>query len=124
MLKDSKVFSSFSVKDQAAAKDFYSLTLGLEVEETPMGLNLKIAGGTDIFVYPKEDHTPATFTILNYQVDDIDKAVDALTAKGVQFERYQDMTDEKGIARGRSFNRGPDIAWFKDPSGNVMSVLN
>ncbi|MDB5171067.1 MAG: hypothetical protein JWO35_761 [Candidatus Saccharibacteria bacterium] len=123
MFKDTKAFSGFSVNDLTAAKEFYGQTLGLEVEENPAGLFLKISGGSGVFVYPKDDHTPATYTILNFQVDDIDQAVDALTSKGVTFEQYENMTDEKGIARGLSSNRGPDIAWFKDPAGNILSVL-
>ncbi|MDB5178833.1 MAG: Glyoxalase-like domain protein [Patescibacteria group bacterium] len=123
MFKDSKAFSGFSVNDQAAAKKFYSGTLGLEVEENPMGLVLKITGGKGVFVYPKDDHAPATFTILNFPVEDIDKAVDELAAKDVKFEHYEGMTDEKGIARGITAKRGPDIAWFKDPAGNILAVL-
>lgn len=123
MLKDSKAFSGFSVKDQAAAKEFYSQTLGVEVEDGPMGLRLKLRGGLSIFVYPKEDHQAATYTILNFSVDDIDAAVAELKDKGITFEQYPDMTDDKGIARGIAANRGPDIAWFKDPSGNILSVL-
>src|SRR5207245_8286126 len=87
-------------------------------------LRLKIAGGNPIYVYPKDNHVPATYTMLNFPVDDIDKAVDDLTAKGIKFEHYDGMTDEKGIARGRSQNMGPDIAWFTDPAGNILSVLN
>jgi predicted enzyme related to lactoylglutathione lyase len=125
MFKDTRAFSGFSVDDLGKAKEFYGNTLGLEVsEEKEMGvLALKIAGGTDIFVYPKDNHEPATFTILNFPVSDIDEAVDDLTAKGVRFERY-DMPgfepDAKGIVRGPD---GPPIAWFKDPAGNVLSVL-
>jgi predicted enzyme related to lactoylglutathione lyase len=123
MLKDSKAFSGFSVNDLAAAKTFYGETLGLNVEQDEMGLTIKISGGYGIFVYPKEDHQPATFTILNFPVDDIDAAVEELKGKGVTFEQYENMTDEKGIARGLAANRGPDIAWFKDPAGNILSVL-
>jgi predicted enzyme related to lactoylglutathione lyase len=123
MLKDSPAFSGFSVNDLGAAKEFYGQTLGLEVTEEEMGLRLKIAGGNPIFIYPKDDHVPATFTILNFPVDDIDQAVDDLAGKGITFD-HTDYTDEKGIARGRSANRGPDIAWFKDPAGNVLSVLH
>jgi predicted enzyme related to lactoylglutathione lyase len=123
MFKDSHAFSGFSVNDLAAAKEFYGQTLGLDVSEDPMGLHLKIAGGRGIFVYSKDDHTPATYTILNFPVDDIDKAVDELASKGVTFEQYAGMTDEKAIARGLSMNMGPDIAWFKDPAGNILSVL-
>lgn len=123
MFKDSKAFSGFSVNDMAAAKDFYGQTLGLEVEESPMGLKLKISGGYTIFVYSKDDHVPATYTILNFPVDDIERAVEELSGKDITFEHYENMTDEKGIARGISSNRGPDIAWFKDPAGNILSVL-
>ena len=124
MLKDAKAFSGFSVDDLAAAKEFYGQTLGLELEESDPGLMLRIAGGNGVLVYPKDDHTPATYTILNFPVDDIERAVDGLTSKGVTFEHYENMTDEKGIARGLSQNRGPDIAWFKDPAGNILSVLD
>lgn len=123
MLKDSKAFSGFSVNDLGAAKQFYGQTLGLEVEESPAGLILKIAGGRDVFIYPKGDHSPATYTILNFPVDDIDQAVSVLAAKGVVFEHYENLTDEAGIARGISTGRGPDIAWFKDPADNILSVL-
>lgn len=122
MLKDSHGFSGFSVNDLAAAKEFYERVLGVEVSEDEMGLKLKIAGGNNVFVYPKENHEPATYTILNFPVDDIDKAVEELAGKGVTFEHYE-MTDEKGIARGIAQKRGPDIAWFKDPAGNILSVL-
>ena len=123
MLQDSKAFSGFSVNDQAVAKQFYSEVLGITVEDGAMGLQLKIAGGNDVFVYPKADHQAASYTILNFPVDDIDAAVDELTTKGVVFEQY-DMTDEKGIARGIAANQGPDIAWFKDPAGNFLSILH
>lgn len=123
MFKDTLAFSGFSVNDLAAAKAFYGQTLGIETSEDEMGLTLKIAGGNNVFVYPKSDHTPATFTILNFIVDDIDQAVDELADKGITFEHYEGMTDEKGIARGIAASRGPDIAWFKDPAGNVLSVL-
>jgi len=122
MLKDTYAFSGFSVNDLASAKKFYSETLGVTVEEDAMGLNLKLNGGTSVFVYPKEDHTPATFTILNFVVADIDQTVNDLQAKGISFEHYN-MTDEKGIARGIAAKQGPDIAWFKDPAGNILSVL-
>jgi predicted enzyme related to lactoylglutathione lyase len=123
VFKNTKAFSGFSVKDLAAAKAFYGQTLGLDVEEIPAGLMLKIAGGNGTLIYPKPDHAPATFTILNFPVDDIDVAVTALTSKGVAFERYEHLTDEKGIARGLSSGQGPNIAWFKDPAGNILSVL-
>ena len=124
MFKDAKAFSGFSVDDLAVAREFYGQTLGLELEESGPGLMLKIAGGNGVLVYPKDDHTPATYTILNFPVDDIERAVDGLTSKGVTFEHYENITDEKGIARGLSKNRGPDIAWFKDPAGNILSVLD
>ncbi len=124
MFKADKVFSGFSVDNQVAAKEFYGHTLGVTVEESAMGLTLKLAGGNEVFVYPKENHVPATFTILNFVVSDIDQAVDALTNRGVVLERYEGMhQDEKGIARGIAANMGPDIAWFKDPAGNILSVL-
>jgi catechol 2,3-dioxygenase-like lactoylglutathione lyase family enzyme len=120
MFKDTKAFSGFSVNDLAAAKEFYGQTLGLDVEEVPPGLTLKIAGGNGTLVYPKEDHTPATYTILNFPVDDIDRAVDELTARGVKFEQYENATDGKGVFRGISKNMGPDIAWFKDLPGTYF----
>lgn len=127
MFKDSPAFSGFSVNDLAAAKTFYGETLGLELqEEGGMGMRLHLSGGATVFVYPKANHTPATFTILNFPVDDIDKAVDDLVAHGVQMEHYDEgemKTDEKGIVRSTSPDQGPSIAWFKDPAGNVLSVL-
>jgi catechol 2,3-dioxygenase-like lactoylglutathione lyase family enzyme len=121
MFKESKAFSGFSVNDLAAAKEFYGGTLGLHVEESGPGLRLPIGNG--IIIYPKPDHTPATYTMLNFPVEDIDRAVEDLTRKGVRFEHYEDLTDQKGVARGISQGRGPDIAWFKDPAGNILSVL-
>jgi catechol 2,3-dioxygenase-like lactoylglutathione lyase family enzyme len=121
MFKETKAFSGFSVNDLAAAKEFYGSTLGLAVEEGGPGLRLPIGNG--IIIYPKPDHTPATYTMLNFPVDDIDKAVGDLTSKGVKFEQYENLTDEKGIARGIDAGQGPDIAWFKDPAGNILSVL-
>ena len=121
MFKDSKAFSGYSVDDIPAAKRFYGDTLGLEVEEEDGLLVLHIAGGNDVLVYPKPDHEPATFTVLNFPVEDIEPAVAALADRGVSFERYEGTeleTDENGIFRGG----GPPIAWFKDPAGNVLSV--
>jgi catechol 2,3-dioxygenase-like lactoylglutathione lyase family enzyme len=121
MFKDTRAFSGFSVDDVQKAKAFYGQTLGLEVSEAEGDLELHIAGGARILVYLKPDHTPATFTILNFPVDDLDRAVDELTRAGVRFEVYNEgdlKTDEKGIFRG-----GPRIAWFKDPAGNVLSLL-
>lgn len=124
MLKDSPAFSGFSVNDLTATKKFYEETLGLDVEEAMGMLILKLAGGGTVFIYQKDDHQPATFTILNFPVDNIDQAVDELKGKGVVFERYEGMEqDDKDIARGISQNRGPDIAWFKDPAENILSVL-
>jgi predicted enzyme related to lactoylglutathione lyase len=122
MFKNTKAFSGFSVNDLKKAKEFYGQTLGLEVSERPEGLELHIAGGARIFIYPKPNHTPASFTILNFPVDDIEQAVDQLVKLGVRFEHYAQgdlKTDAQGIARGA----GPDIAWFKDPAGNILSVL-
>jgi catechol 2,3-dioxygenase-like lactoylglutathione lyase family enzyme len=120
MFENTKAYSGFSVDDIPAAQKFYGETLGLNVVEEHGMLGLRIAGGTQILVYPKENHTPAEFTILNFPVDDIDKAVDELTDRGVRFERYDGFDqDEKGVAR----DGGPYIAWFKDPAGNVLSVL-
>jgi catechol 2,3-dioxygenase-like lactoylglutathione lyase family enzyme len=120
MFRNAKAFSGFSVDDLEKAKEFYGETLGLDVSVRDEGLELRVAGGTPIFVYPKENHTPATFTVLNFPVDDVDEAVDELTKAGVRFERYEEFEqDEKGIAR----NGGPTIAWFKDPAGNILSVL-
>lgn len=123
MFEDTKAFASFSVDDLAKAKEFYGETLGLEVSEMPQGLQLNIPGGAQTFIYPKDDHTPATFTILNFPVDDVEKVVDDLTKRGVRFEIYDQpglKTDAKGIARAEE---GPTIAWFKDPAGNILSVL-
>jgi len=123
MLADTKAFSGFAVDDLDAAKRFYGETLGLRVsvldEENGL-LSLDLAGGRETLVYLKPDFEPATYTILNFQVDDVDAAVDGLAARGVGFERYDGFDqDEKGIARGS----GPAIAWFKDPAGNLFSVL-
>jgi len=123
MLKDNRTFSSFSVDDIPRAKQFYAETLGLNVEEQMGGLALHLGGGADTFIYPKDDHVPATFTVLNFLVDDVEAAVDRLTEAGIRFEQYggEIATDEKGIARGPE--DGPSIAWFKDPAGNILSVL-
>jgi predicted enzyme related to lactoylglutathione lyase len=118
-------FSGFSVDDVEAAEKFYTGTLGLEASVEGMGiLTIQLPGGAFAIAYPKDNHEPATFTILNFNVDDIDEAVDALVAKGVTFENYEGMTDTKGIARGKANNQGPDIAWFTDPAGNILSVLS
>jgi catechol 2,3-dioxygenase-like lactoylglutathione lyase family enzyme len=122
MLHVNEAFSGFSVDDIAKARDFYTRILGMDVTEENGSLSLSIGGGKSVFVYPKDDHVPATYTCLNFPVDDIDAAVDQLGAGGVQFERYE-TTDEKGIARGSASGFGPDIAWFKDPAGNILSIL-
>jgi predicted enzyme related to lactoylglutathione lyase len=120
MLRDSHAFSGFSSNDIAKAKAFYAETLGLEVTEENGMLTLRLAGGGRVLIYPKDDHQPATFTVLNFPVMDIDDAVDRLTKAGVQFERYEGSgQDERGIAR----QYPPPIAWFKDPAGNILSVL-
>jgi len=124
MLQAKAAFSGFSVDSQDKAKEFYTKTLGLELVDESMGLTFKLPGGSGSqYVYPKDDHQAATYTTLNFVVDDIDEAVDELVKLGVKFEQYENMTDQKGIARGLSANRGPDIAWFKDPAGNILSVL-
>ena len=122
MLSTSKAFSGFSVDDLSAAKTFYHNTLGLTVKDNPMGLlELHVEGSTPILVYHKPHHTPATFTILNFPVEDVEQAVDTLTAQGITFEQYAELnTDEKGISRS---HEGPTIAWFKDPAGNILSLL-
>ena len=122
MLADSPAFSGFSVNDIDAARGFYEETLGLRTSPVEMGgmLRLELAGGEHVLVYAKADHAPATFTVLNFPVPDVEKAVDELAARGVRFERYEDPpTDEKGIMRAG----GPLIAWFTDPAGNVFSVI-
>jgi catechol 2,3-dioxygenase-like lactoylglutathione lyase family enzyme len=120
MLKDTKAFSGFSVDDIEAARHFYQDTLGLEVSEANGMLTLHLAGDRPTLVYPKPDHVPATYTILNFPVADVEATVDELAGRGVSFERYEGGDqDDKGIYRGQ----GPLIAWFKDPAGNVLSVL-
>jgi predicted enzyme related to lactoylglutathione lyase len=126
MLRNSQAFSSFAVRDLEGARKFYAQTLGVDVSDVEgmKGiLQLNLAGGVKVLVYPKPDHAPATFTVLNFPVDDVERAVDALVERGVRFEVYKDgpvKTDAKGIASG---GEGPRIAWFKDPSGNILSVL-
>jgi catechol 2,3-dioxygenase-like lactoylglutathione lyase family enzyme len=121
MLGESHAFSGFSVDDIEKAKEFYTRTLGLDVSESNGLLELHLAGGATVLIYPKPNHAPATFTILNFPVYDIEEAVDRLTKSGIRFERYHGdiKTDERGIFRGG----GPLIAWFKDPAGNILSVL-
>jgi predicted enzyme related to lactoylglutathione lyase len=122
LFQEAETFSSFSVNDVKRAKEFYGKTLGIKVSETAEGLELDTRGGK-VFLYPKPNHTPASFTVLNFAVNDIERAVDQLEALGVRLERYDmpDMkTDKRGIFRGHP---GPQIAWFKDPAGNILSVL-
>jgi catechol 2,3-dioxygenase-like lactoylglutathione lyase family enzyme len=121
MLGDSKAFSGFAVDDVPRAKQFYGETLGLNVSEEHGMLELELGSGAKVLVYPKDDHAPATFTVLNFPVGDIEQAVSELTKAGVPFEHYEGelATDEQGIFRGE----GPLIAWFRDPAGNILSVL-
>ncbi|TCM45905.1 VOC family protein [Kribbella sp. VKM Ac-2568] len=119
MFKETKAFSGFSVDDIPAAREFYAGTLGLEVTEDNGMLQLQIAGGNPVLVYPKDNHVPAEFTILNFPVDDIAAAAKGLADRGITFERYGDGHDEQGVFRAG----GPPIAWFKDPAGNVLSVI-
>ncbi|MEP6848996.1 MAG: VOC family protein [Acidobacteriota bacterium] len=122
MLNNKEAFSSFSVDDTQKAKEFYGKTLGLQVKDDEMGTLALETGSSTVMIYPKTDHEPATFTVLNFPVDSVEGTVQELNEKGIEFERY-DMpdlkTDEKGISRGE----GPVIAWFKDPAGNILSVL-
>ena len=120
MFAETRAFSGFAVDDLNAAREFYGETLGLKTSEEHGLMTLHLAGDRDTLVYPKADHEPATYTILNFPVDDIDQVVAELTERGVSFERYDDFDqDDKGIARGE----GPYIAWFRDPAGNLLSVL-
>lgn len=120
MLKDATAFSGFSTDDIGAAKAFYADTLGVPVEEESGMLSLALAGGQRVLIYPKDDHQPATFTVLNFEVSDIDAAVDELAGRGVEFLRYEGLPqDERGIAR----EYGPPIAWFADPAGNILAVI-
>ncbi len=122
MIDPTDAFSGFAVNDIEAARSFYATVLGMDVTETDGMLSLAIGAGKQILVYPKPDHVPATYTILNFPVDDVDATVDRLVSAGVTFEHYDQpglTTDAKGIMRGN----GPDIAWFRDPAGNILSVL-
>jgi predicted enzyme related to lactoylglutathione lyase len=121
MLGTSHAFSGFSTDDIPKAMEFYATTLGLDVSEENGMLTLKFPGGHTVLIYPKDDHEPATFTVLNFEVDDIDAAADRLIGAGLTFERYGEMAgqDERGISRGY----GPPIAWFKDPAGNILSII-
>jgi catechol 2,3-dioxygenase-like lactoylglutathione lyase family enzyme len=126
MFTETPTFSSYSVDDLEKALAFYRDTLGLNVTQTKEGLDVRLAGGAGLFLYSKQDHQPATFTVLNFKVEDIDTAVDGLKGKGIELERYDlgpMQADEKGIYRGKESGNGPDIAWFKDPAGNILSVI-
>lgn len=124
MFRDSRAFSGFSSNDIARAREFYGQTLGLEVTEDMGMLTLHLAGGGEVMIYPKDDHQAATFTVLNFPVEDIDTAVDGLAKAGVVFERYEGFAqDERGIARPTSPEEGPPIAWFTDPAGNILSTM-
>ena len=125
MFSYNDAFSSFSVNDLAAAKEFYGSTLGLDVSETPEGLSIRFTRGDNVFIYPKPDHAPAAFTVLNFKVENIDDTVRELRAKGIKFESFSGdiETDQNSVFRGRSKGKGPDIAWFKDPAGNFLSIL-
>ena len=125
MFRDSHAFSGFSTNDLDKAREFYGQTLGLDIGEEMGTLMLQLAGGGRVLIYPKNDHTPATYTVLNFPVDDIDATVDRLEGAGVEMERYEGIDqDEQGIARGKAIGQGPDIAWFKDPAGNILAVLD
>ena len=122
LFKDSNAFTSFSVKDVQRAKEFYGQTLGIEVSESEEGLQLKLGDGHPVFIYPKPNHEPATYTVLNFEVNDIEKSVNELYEHGISLEHYDlpgMKTDEDGIFR----THGPKIAWFKDPDGNILSVF-
>jgi len=125
MFKDTKAFSGYSVDDMDKAKEFYGQVLGLEVVESDAGLGLQLAGGGQVFLYPKPNHEPASFTVLNFPVANIDETVEELVRRGVKFERYtgEMETDDKGVFRGAERGQGPNIAWFTDPAGNILSVL-
>jgi predicted enzyme related to lactoylglutathione lyase len=120
MLKDSHAYAGFSANDINVAKEFYSTTLGLDVSEENGMLTLDLAGGARVLIYPKDNHQAATYTVLNFPVDDIDATVDELTSRGVAFERYEGMNQD---ARGVMRDFGPPIAWFTDPAGNILSVV-
>ena len=127
MFENSDAFSGMSSDDIEASRRFYESVLGLEVRDEGMGglISVQLPKGGAVLIYPKDDHEPATFTILNFPVADIDAVVDELVSKGVSLERYEGMgQDDKGIVRGKVAGRGPDIAWFKDPAGNILSVLS
>lgn len=126
MFTPQAAFSGFSVNDMASAKEFYTQMLGLQPGDESMGLELKMPNGWSVFVYEKTDHQPASFTILNFVVEDINEAIDELVERGITMERYDNLPaaqDERGVLRGLAANEGPDIAWFKDPAGNILAVV-
>jgi len=125
MFKTKSAFSGFSVRDLAQAKEFYTKALELKVEDEGIGARIHLPGGGSVFFYPKPDHQPATFTIMNFVVDNIDEAADELKRRGIAFEQYTGdiATDAKGILRGKERKIGPNIAWFKDSSGNIVSII-
>jgi catechol 2,3-dioxygenase-like lactoylglutathione lyase family enzyme len=125
MFQPTSAFSGFSVNDLTQAKAFYAETLGLAVDDEGVGMRIHLPGGGTVFAYPKADHQPATFTMINFVVESIDQAVEELISRGVQFEHYAEgpHTDQKGILRGRALHMGPDVAWFQDPAGNTLAVI-
>ena len=126
MFQQSEAFSGYSVNDKDEALRFYGDVLGCDVTDTGMGLELSFPNGHTVFLYEKKDHEPATFTVLNFPVDDIDKTIDDLEAKGIDMLMYEDLPaeqDGRGVLRGKAAGMGPDIAWFKDPAGNVLGVI-
>jgi predicted enzyme related to lactoylglutathione lyase len=127
MLQDAKAISSYSVRDIKVSQEFYTQTLGLKTDINQMGiLNVTFGSGNTVMMYPKADHVPATFTVLNFQVDNLEQTVDALIEKGITFEQYDSeymKTDQKGIVRSGDPTRGPNIAWFKDPSDNIIAIM-
>lgn len=123
MLTYNKSFSGFSTNDISAAKEFYNQTLGINATEENGMLTLHLENDKTVLIYPKNDHVPATYTVLNFIVNDLDAAMEEMKGKGIVFEQYENLTDENGVARGIARHQGPDIAWFKDPAGNILSVL-
>lgn len=126
MFKQANAFSGYSVNDLEEAKTFYGEMLGCDLDDTGMGLELHFPNGQTVFIYEKEDHEPATYTVLNFPVDDINEAVDSLVETGVVMKRYDNLPaeqDGRGVLRGKSAGMGPDIAWFEDPAGNILAVL-
>lgn len=126
MLSNAQAFSGYSINDSAAALTFYKHILGCNIQQTDMGLELSFPNGHSVFLYEKADHVPATFTVLNFPVTDLNSTIDDLTSRGVIMERYDTLPaeqDDRGVLRGKAAGMGPDIAWFKDPAGNVLAVL-